>query len=301
MDNAIRFIDTPSPLRDPVLLVAVRGAGSNSAGAVAALFERYEPQPIADVDPDEFYDFTAVRPFAQVLDGERTISWPQIRFVKVPLAERDLVVVSPIEPSVRWRRFAAIAEEVSRAFGIRDVVLLSAFGGATPHTRPIPVQWMSVSPDLGAHFGMTPRRPRYQGPATFSMALGVMLRDAGLSVGTLNAIVPFYLGIDPSPHAVRAQARALEREYGLSFDLEEVDRHLGEVERQAAAQLEGSDHLRMFLSNLEQQYDEARGVIDDERHPEETHDEAPPLPEADRVLADVEAILRRSGAGDGTA
>jgi|GEM_PF-1639484 len=302
LDDAIRMLTTPTPLRDPVLIAAFQGGGSLTPGVVAGLFERYEPEPIAEIDSDEFYDFTVVRPLARLVDGEREIAWPQIRFSKVALEDRDIVVLSAIEPNVGWRRMARAIHEISSAFGIREAILLSSFTGATPHTRPIPVQWLAVSRDVPARFGRVARRPRYQGPATFSMALGAMLRDEGFTVGTLNAIAPFYLGVEPNPFAIRALARALETEFAVRFDLDEVERQIAEIERQAGAQRENSQHLRMFIANLEQQYDEMQGHVDDDAEHVEgidaasTSDGSQPfgaaLPETDRVLADVEALLR---------
>lgn len=302
MDD-VRFLTSPAPLRDPVLVAAFQSGGSLTPGIVAGLFDRYEPVPIAEVDTDAFYDFTVVRPLVRLVDGERHVAWPQVQFHRIGLDDRDIVVVSAIEPNLSWRRMANAVQEVCNAFGIREVILLSSFTGATPHTRPIPVQWLAVSREVPVRFGREPRRPRYQGPATFSMALGAMLRDAGLSVGTLNAIAPFYLGVEPNPHAIRALARALEGEFGVRFDLDEVERQVAEVERQASQQLDGSQHLRMFLANLEQQYDEAQGVLEAEAaesEPSGTPDRAASLPESDSVIADVEALLRESRGMGGT-
>lgn len=304
MDQAIRWLSDPRPLRDPVLIAAIHGVGNLTPGVVASLFDRYEPEPLAEVDSDAFYDFSVMRPLAAMVDGERVIQWPAIRFHRIGLEDRDLVVLSAIEPNVGWRRLGAIVAEVAEAFGIREAVLVSCFPGGTPHTRPIPVQWLGVSRDVPARFGAEARRPRYQGPATFGMALGVLLRDAGMTVGTLNAIAPFYLGVDPNPFAVRALARAIEGEFGVRFDLEEIERLIAEVERQASEQLAQSAQLRMFLGNLEQQHDEVQGAIamgDVEGAPgrDAAIDGATPgasaataLPDAERVLADVEALLR---------
>lgn len=292
MDETIRLLTTPTPLRDPILVAAIQGGGALTPSIVASLFERFEPLPIAEIDPDPFYDFTVVRPFTRLVDGERTISWPQIRFLKVALEERDLVLLSAIEPNIGWQRAARAIQEVATAFGVRDAIMLSSFPGGTPHTRPIPLQWFAISPSVPARFGLQSRQPRYEGPATFSMALGTMLKDAGFTVGTLNAIAPFYLGVEPNPFAIRALAGALAREFGITFDLEEVDRHIAEIERQANEQLDASPNLRTFLANLEQQYDE---MLAAGRDLLSISDEAPvieALPDSDRVLADVEALLR---------
>ncbi|MDA0815634.1 MAG: PAC2 family protein [Chloroflexi bacterium] len=298
MDHAIRFIEAPGSLRDPILIVAVRGAGANTTAAVADLFEQYAPQPLATIDPDEFFDFSVARPQARTVDGQRVIMWPDARFLRVALEERDLVLLSVVEPSLRWRRFASLIHEVAETLGIREAIVLSSFGGATPHTRPIPIHWVSGSVDTPRRFGIEPRLPRYRGPATFTMAVGALLRDTGMTVGTLNAIAPFYLGVDPNPYAVRALARALDREFGLSFDLHGVEQHIADVEDQAALQLESSEQLRLFQANLEEQFDEAIGAsAEGSTGARERGDE--PLPEAGQILADVEALLRRSDADAG--
>lgn len=293
MDNAIRLLVPSEPLRDPVLITAFQGRGSLTPVLVASLFDRYEPEPIAEVDVDPFYDFTVARPLVRLVDGERTLQWPTVQFVRVALEDRDLVVLSAIEPNIAWRRIADAVRAVSEAFGIHEVVQLSSFGGGTPHTRPIPVQWLAVSAEVPQRFGQTPRRPRYEGPATFSMALGTVLRDAGFEVGTLNAIAPFYLGVEPNPHAALALARALEHEFGVDFDLEDVERHVAEVELQAVEQLANTEHLRVFLADLEQQYDDMQDALAAtgstlSGSPEPVH----ALPDSDLVIADVEAMLR---------
>jgi len=302
MDRAVHLLTTAMPLRNPVLITAIQGGGTLTPGIVAALFERYEPEPIAEIDTDEFYDFTVVRPLTRVVDGERVIHWPQVRFLKVALEDRDLVVLSGLEPNIAWRRMASAIRDVAEAFGIREVIQLSSFTGATPHTRPIPLQWLAVSPEVPVRFGRAARRPSYQGPATFSMALGAMLRDHGLTVGTLNAIAPFYLGVEPNPHAVKALAEVLAREFGLRFDLEDITRQVVEVERQARAQQENSPQLRMFLANLEQQYDDMQssGLPTEGLAAPSSSTDTSRLPEPEHVLADVEALLRdHGGSGNG--
>ncbi|MEX2376286.1 MAG: PAC2 family protein [Dehalococcoidia bacterium] len=298
MDQAIQFIGNPEALRDPILIVAVRGTGANTTAAVADLFESYEPQVVASIDPDEFFDFSVARPQVRTVDGQRVIMWPDARFLKVALEDRDLVLLSIVEPSLRWRRLAVLVHEMAEALGIGEAIVLSSFGGATPHTRPIPIHWVTGSPNTPTRFGIEPRPPRYRGPATFTMALGALLRDAGMTIGTLNAIAPFYLGVDPNPYAVRALAHALEGEFDLHFDLDNVEQHIIDVERQAALQLESSEDLRVFHSNLEQEYDEAaspRGGAPAESTDERGETKAY-LPETEQILADVEALLREADA-----
>ncbi|MBU2547778.1 MAG: PAC2 family protein, partial [Proteobacteria bacterium] len=71
MTNAIKFHDLPS-LRRPVLIMGFSGwpnAGEISTGTIGYLLERLEAAPLATIDPDEFIDYTADRPTAQVIEG----------------------------------------------------------------------------------------------------------------------------------------------------------------------------------------------------------------------------------------
>jgi len=312
-DPAVRYLETPTALRDAVLVVAARSAGAHTPGAAMELFDQHTPRSIAAIDPDEFYDFTAARPLAHTVDGQRQIEWPRLEFFHLSLPQRDLVLLSVVEPGLRWQRFGRAIAEVCQAFGVSEAVVLSSFAGGTPHTRPIPLRWVSGSTDTPVRFGATPQTPRYHGPATFPMALGSMLRDHGMTVGTLSVIAPFYLGIDPSPHAVRALLGALAREFDLRFDLSAVEQQIVEVERQAVQQMEDSEQLRVFLADLEEQYDgahrrigpgssdtSAAGADEDDAGDGRASDGTADLPPTDDLLADIEAMLRISGRSGGT-
>ena len=67
-------------LQRPVLLVAFEGwndAGDAASGAVRYLIDRYDAELVAEIDPEEFFDFTSTRPQAEIGDdGVRRINWP---------------------------------------------------------------------------------------------------------------------------------------------------------------------------------------------------------------------------------
>ncbi|GMU40244.1 MAG: hypothetical protein AMXMBFR23_11100 [Chloroflexota bacterium] len=293
-------------LRRPLLVAAFSAPGnSTAAAALALLAEGRESRILAEIEPDEHYDFTVVRPLVRIEDGERVIDWPVVAFNRIALPERDVVVLTALEPHLRWKAFTRAVVAVAEEYGIREAVLLSAFNGATPHTRPAPLQWFPLSAAVRTwRFGLPPSAPRYQGPATFTMVLATALRDAGIQTGTLNAIAPFYVGLDPSPHAARSLASALASELGVTVDLRALDVQIGEVARQAAQQARESEALATFVANLEQQYDEARAqpaaATEGAAAPAGKHADAS-LPDAGAVLADVEALLRehRGDAGGG--
>ena len=60
----VRWTSQPT-LQSPVVIAAFEGwndAGDAASTAVRYLVERWDVEQVADVDPEEFYDFTSTRP-----------------------------------------------------------------------------------------------------------------------------------------------------------------------------------------------------------------------------------------------
>ncbi|HEX5895388.1 MAG TPA: PAC2 family protein, partial [Thermoleophilaceae bacterium] len=97
-------------LRAPVMVCAFRGwndAGEAATAALSYIRGSFEAREVAEIDPEDFYDFTAVRPSVKLTEGSmREIEWPENSFsvAPVPGAEGDLVMLQGVEPSLRWRR-----------------------------------------------------------------------------------------------------------------------------------------------------------------------------------------------------
>jgi predicted ATP-grasp superfamily ATP-dependent carboligase len=281
-------------LRDPVLVAGFASPGNTTpASAIEALLAGAQAEVVAEFDNDELYDFTVARPLVRVEQGQRVLDWPQLLVYRVALRDRDVLLMTGIEPHFRWQAVARALADLARWAGVREAVVLSSFNAATLHTRRSPLMWVPQGAAAGTRrFGQPASLPRYQGPATFTMALGRLLVDEGVAAGTLNAMAPFYLGVDPSPHAARALADAVAEEFGLPVDLRVLDAQIEEVARQAQAQIQASPPLAEFISNLEQQFDQSQGWTATEATPPTAPKGAESLPESSSVLAGVEALLR---------
>src|SRR5207302_3247653 len=91
-------------LRQPMLIAAF--SGWNDAGEAASTAARYlaaewGARRFATLDPEEFYDFTSVRPTVHLVDGiTRTIEWPAVELsaAAVPGAGHDVVFLVAPEP-----------------------------------------------------------------------------------------------------------------------------------------------------------------------------------------------------------
>src|SRR5919198_6342958 len=117
-------------LRKPVMVCAFKGwndAGESATAALSFINSHFDSSEIASIDPEEFFDFTAVRPTVRLTEGRtRTIDWPANAFsaARVPGAEGDLAMLRGVEPSLRWRRFSEAIVGVARELDVRMVITL---------------------------------------------------------------------------------------------------------------------------------------------------------------------------------
>src|SRR5215208_7481158 len=98
--DALAWEAEPPELRSPVLVAAFAGWNDAAGSATTALTtaaESLDAEVIAQVDPEEFFDFQANRPTIRLSEGEaRQIEWPgNVLLAAQPEgAERDLVLLA---------------------------------------------------------------------------------------------------------------------------------------------------------------------------------------------------------------
>src|ERR671937_2106565 len=118
----------PPQLRSPTLVCAFAGwndAASAATAALEAVAASIDSEVVARVDPEEFYDFQVNRPTVRLIEGQaRQIDWPAntLLTVQVPSAERDLVLLSGVEPNVRWRTFAEAIIGAAERLGVEMLI-----------------------------------------------------------------------------------------------------------------------------------------------------------------------------------
>ena len=137
----LRWTSRPA-LRRPVVLAAFEGwndAGDAASTAARWLRDRWAPRGFAEIDPEDFFDFTATRPHVELDDGERRIVWPITVVSAGSEGGRDLIVVLGAEPQLRWRTFTDQIVQVARETDAELVITLGALLAEVPHTRPTSV------------------------------------------------------------------------------------------------------------------------------------------------------------------
>jgi predicted ATP-grasp superfamily ATP-dependent carboligase len=275
-------------LRRPVLVAAFGGwndAGDAASAAVEFISARFEPREIARIDPDEFLDFTSVRPMVKLSEGRtREIDWPAttISAATVAGADGDLAILQGAEPSLRWRRYSQAVVEVARELDARMVITLGALLADVPHTRPVSITGLASDKALVDRLGF--EHTTYEGPTGIVGVLQHACAEASLTSVSLWASVPHYVAAAPNPKVALALVRAFEGAAGVVVDAGELESAAEDYERQVSAAVASDPEVKAFVERLESAADEE---IED----------SPPvrLPSADAIANDFQRFLRQRG------
>ncbi|MSX33508.1 MAG: PAC2 family protein, partial [Actinobacteria bacterium] len=198
----------PADVTGPVLLVAFGGwndAGDSATTAIDYMAEQWGATTFADIDPEVFYDFTVTRPEVRVdFDGVRRIDWPKNEFRSAHATPHgaDVILLSGIEPQLKWRTFSEHVIGVALATNARMVVTLGALLAEVPHSRPVSV--FGATYDEASTDALDLLPSRYEGPTGITGVLHNACREAGIPSAALWAAVPTYVPSSPSPKAALA-------------------------------------------------------------------------------------------------
>ena len=288
MDHVDGFTveETPS-LRSPVVIIAFTGwsdTGTVTTDTARHLIEVYDAQRFLTVDAEEYYVFTDTRPTVKLDEtGLRQLEWPknEAYLARLPGEDHDLIIVSGVEPNLRWRTFAARLSAILADCKTSLVCTLVARPAATPHTRPIPVTGSSADPALAARYKLNPSM--YQGPTGILGVIHDELRKFNTPLISLAAGVPHYLNVEENPPATTALLKALRPILGFQPPMGDLeDQGVRFMERVEEAS-RSDDQIGQYVRTLEEHYGEPNDV-----RPLPSGD----LPNADDILRDIEDLLR---------
>jgi proteasome assembly chaperone (PAC2) family protein len=253
------IVSSRPELRRPVLIAAFRGWNDGGQGATLGagyLARQWGAEAFAEIDPENFYDFQAVRPNVSLEDGlTRKLEWPSNSFLHAPIPDldRDAVVLLGVEPNLRWKTFSQLVLDLAQELRVELVVTLGSLLADVPHTRPAPVSAAASDPVLVEELGVEPSR--YEGPTGI---LGVLLdacRRAGIPSVSLWAAVPHYVSLAPSPRAALALCRRLGELVGTEIDLAELEQAAEEYNAQVTEAVASDADTAAYVEDLERRVD----------------------------------------------
>ncbi len=273
--------DELAPLHRPILVLALRGLfdiAEVATDAVDTLAEGRVATVVASIDPDPFYDFTQERPQVVMDHAEmRQVQWPENEFcvARFPGGAHDLVLLSGVEPHLRYATFADAIIRVAAELSCEMVVTLGAAPEAVPHTRAPNVVGSSTNDGLVRALGLS--RPQYQGVTGLVGVLQQRLDAAGIPAVSIRVGVPHYLGNAKHPQASSALLRHLEHVLGVPTGhaaLNEDAMRWRSLHDEAVAE---DDQAASYVDMLERDYDRRMEAA---------------MPSADDLAAELERFLR---------
>lgn len=287
------FRETPK-LKEPYLVMGLGGwlnAAEVSTGAVQYLVRTLKAQPLAEIDPEEFYDFSALRPVATIEEGVlKSLEFISNTFYywKNEQGEHDLLFFLGMEPNLQWHHYADLVIEVIERFGVKRVYTVGGFYDAVPHTRQTRITGSASSSQLREElkaFNLEFRTGSYRGPTGIIALLRQACLERNIEIIGLSGRSPYYVKTT-NPKVCYALLVKLTAMLGLDVDLESA-RMAGEYMDEMVDRALGQNaDLRQYVETLEKAYDTP-----------ETTPQLPPEP-SEKIIREVEEFLRQERQGN---
>jgi len=250
------------------MIIAFSGwndAGEGATGAITHLLNAWRddtdttiPELIADVEPEDFYDFQVNRPMALVDESQiRSITWPgtSVYALSTPQFKRDLVIVKGVEPSMRWKTFTREILDLADDLEVSLIITMGSLLADTPHSRPITVTGSGAHPDIAKRLGV--EISRYEGPTGI---LGIIQNGClkrGIDAISLWAAVPHYASASPSPKASLALIGAIEDFLNIAIPSGDLLEQSDEWEKSVNELAEEDSEVADYVKSLEESKDAA--------------------------------------------
>jgi len=284
--EVLRWESDPPQLESPILVCTFRGwndAAAAATGAINAIAGEFEPDLVAVIDPEEFFDFQAQRPTITLTEGQtRHIEWPAnlIAAAQTRPGERDLVLLDGTEPNLRWRTFCEAVADAAERLGVEMVVTLGALLAEVSHTMPVPITGLASDEELVERLDLN--RSNYEGPTGIVGVLHDTFRRREVPSASLWAAVPHYVAAVPNPKASLALLRRLEGLTGVAVEASELEQEVHSFEHQIDAAVEANPEIKQLVERIEQQQSEQFGNGEE-------------VPSAEAIAREFQRFLRQRG------
>ncbi len=255
-------------LREPIMIVAFSGwndAAEAASGAVEHLLSGWRdksddvlPELIAEVESEDFYDFQVNRPVVSIDESEiRSITWPstQVFGMAIPSMKRDLVIVTGVEPSMKWKSFTSELLDLADDLEVSLIVSLGSLLADTPHTRPITVTGTGAHPSIAHRLGVSVSK--YEGPTGILGIIQDGCMRRGIDAISLWAAVPHYASNAPSPKATLALINTLEEFLNIKIPLSDLPERADAWEREVNDLAADDSDIADYVKALEESKDAA--------------------------------------------
>ena len=257
-------------------------AGESATTAIKYMQRQLGARKFAELDPEDFYDFTQTRPYtSRTRDGRRRVQWPanEFSYWVGPDSGKGCMTLLGVEPNLRWRTYSKTIIDLAKEYGVKKVVHVGALLDAVPHTRDVKLTGTATDPELlqtleaaGIHSST------YQGPTGISSSVMEACTNQEMDYLTLWGHTSHYLQAAPNYRIGYTLAQNLTSLLGLTLDLEELKTAATTFDEQVAQAVDRDDQLKTYVEKLEGQYDESTPASE--------------IPDPADMVRDVEQFLR---------
>jgi proteasome assembly chaperone (PAC2) family protein len=247
-------------LNSPIMILAFEGwndAGNAASSAARHIRDRFGGEVFADIDPEEFYDFTATRPNVKLDGSAREIEWPENSFAAVREADagKDLIVMIGHEPQLRWRTYTEQIVAMIEEFDVEMVISLGALIADVVHSRPATIYSAGYDLELIEKLDLEPSS--YEGPTGIVGVVHDALQSSGLGSISLWGTVPSYVPHATSPKAALALVNRVAQLLDLAIPSTALEIGAAAYERQINDLVGEDEETTEYVARLEEEYDKS--------------------------------------------
>ena len=206
--------------------------------------------PLAEIDPDEYYDFTVRRPTVEYRHGSSgPVVWPTNEF-RYGESEDGLELITGlgVEPHMRWRSYCEAIVELAVDMGVQRCLLLGAYLADVVYSQPVVVTGFSSDPSLLERFEIEPTT--YEGPTGIVGVLAEALHEEGVEVLSLWAGLPHYISATPNPRGALALLRKVSQYLRIPFDLQGMKQDALRFEEEISKVVASDEELSDYVKEL---------------------------------------------------
>lgn len=288
-ENELHLAGDLPELRTPVLLAGFAGwsdAGEIATYALRSLRAAWSIDRFAEIDPEEFYDFTETRPTVNIdPTGQRKLEWPENVFYAhhMPAAERDVVLLIGTEPQLRWRTYCRYITTLAERLNVSCLITLGGLLADVPHTREPTLTGFASTPRLLPQLQqLGVRMSSYEGPTGIIGALHEAWGATRRPAISLWGNVPHYITSSPNPQVTLAMLQRVAILLGTSLPISAVQTHARAFSTQVNEALQTNEEALEYVRQLEAE-----------------QGEEPPPANTSGLFEDLEQFLRETRPPEG--
>lgn len=256
--EGLTLYETPELVR-PCLVAGFSGWGNAaevSTGVVTYLKNKLGASRFARVSPEDFYDFSTLRPLVTIEAGLMKgveLADCELFYWKGQSAH-DLVLLIAAEPHLRWRRFGQLILDVAQQVGVVRVYAMGGIYDATPHTVEPRVSGFAndsrLVPQMVSH-GIEPAT--YIGPVSFHGPLLDMCRERNIEGISIWGRAPHYVPVH-NPKVIAAVIPRLASMLELDMDISDLREAARSLEQRVQIAISQNPKLEEYVKALEERY-----------------------------------------------